>query len=78
MKTELYFQILSKELEIQAFHSQGKTVYVCLEASVEVRKDKGIEDNIKKESQGKERRGEEGGQGWMVLQGLWQIAKKNT
>lgn len=55
MKTQLYFQILCKQLEIQTFHSQVKVVEVSLEASVEVGKEKRMEDNIKKTSQaGKE------------------------
>lgn len=40
MKTQVYFQILCKQLEIQTFHSQAKVVETPLEASVEVGKDK--------------------------------------
>ena len=71
MKTQLYFQILCKQLEIQTFHNQAKVAEMSLEASVEMGKDKRIEDNSKKRAR-LGSGGEEGreGRNGMVLQGL--------
>lgn len=79
MKTQLYFQIYCKQLEIQTFHSQAKVVEMFLEASVKAGKDKRREDNIKKRGQNGEG-WEEGrkGRNKTVLQGFWQTVKQNT
>lgn len=57
MKTQTYFQILCKQLEIQTFHSQASVLQM---SSVEVGKDKRIKDNIKKIKSKRKKKKEKG------------------